>query len=226
MSDLDALIRDVTGALTVAPATAVRRRHGIVTAIATGPPPTVTVTVGATTIPGVHYLASYAPTVGDEVIVDWNGADLIVVGTEAPGGAGVAVTGYTPTLKAVTVNPTLGTGHVATGRWKVDSAGWVTGWFEIQFGSGGGAAAGTGAYAVGLPVPALETVNDQQMGQGVIAFGSDARIASLTHLLADAATDCRILFTSATAPTVTHNNPYAWGPAALLSFNFSYERAP
>lgn len=80
------------------------RRQGVVSAVNAGPPPTVDVTVGGIVIPAVRYLASYWPTVGDVVIVDFNGADPLVIGSTAPSqplnlrmfGAGAALVGGSP----------------------------------------------------------------------------------------------------------------------------------
>lgn len=57
---------------------------------------------------------------------------------------------YTPSLVAATVNPTLGTGSSQTGRY-VRIGNWVYALGDIRFGTAG-AAAGTGAYSVTLPV--------------------------------------------------------------------------
>jgi hypothetical protein len=59
------------------------RRLGTVSAITAGPPATVDVTVGGIVIPKVRYLASYSATVGDLVVVDFNGADPLVIGATA-----------------------------------------------------------------------------------------------------------------------------------------------
>jgi hypothetical protein len=78
-----------------------------------------------------------------------------------------AWTAYTPTLTAVTTNPTLGTGGSATGRYtQVDKT--VTGWATITFGSG--FTAGSGIYSVSLPVAPLTTTI--QAGSGRIKVAS------------------------------------------------------
>jgi hypothetical protein len=53
---------------------------GTVTATAAGPPATVTITIRGQTIPGIHYLTSYTPTVTDKVLVLTGGQQLIVLG--------------------------------------------------------------------------------------------------------------------------------------------------
>lgn len=58
---------------------------------------------------------------------------------------------YTPTLTATGSNPTLGTGGFASGTFSVDAAGWVSAKGRVVFGSSG-TAAGSGTYAIALPV--------------------------------------------------------------------------
>lgn len=60
-------------------------RLGKVTAVAAGPPPTVSLQLGGSTvaIPGVRYLSSYSPTVNDVVLVLKNGPDLVCLGKMA-----------------------------------------------------------------------------------------------------------------------------------------------
>lgn len=54
------------------------RRRGTVTAVNTGPPKTLTVTVAGTSVTLRRLDATY--TVGDEVIIDTTGGDWIVLG--------------------------------------------------------------------------------------------------------------------------------------------------
>lgn len=59
------------------------RLYGVVTAVATGPPVTVSLTLSgsSTIIVGVPTLAAYTPTTGDLVIIDKSGDTLLVLGT-------------------------------------------------------------------------------------------------------------------------------------------------
>lgn len=69
------------------------------------------------------------------------------------GGAGGTWTAWTPTLTAVTTNPTLGSGATATGRYIELDTGLIIARFTIQFGSSG-VGAGSGEYRLSLPVNA------------------------------------------------------------------------
>lgn len=60
----------------------VTRRQGVVTAVATGPPASLSVEIGGsdTVVSGVRYLNSYSPSVGHTVWVDIQDSDPIVIG--------------------------------------------------------------------------------------------------------------------------------------------------
>ena len=60
-------------------------RQGVVNAVVTGPPKTVTVTLsgGSTQLTGLRYLAAYTPAVNDVVWLAQNGTDLFVLGVLA-----------------------------------------------------------------------------------------------------------------------------------------------
>lgn len=57
-------------------------RHGVITAISAGDPPTVSLQVGGSsvTVAGVRFMANYRPVVGERVLVDMNGPDPVVRG--------------------------------------------------------------------------------------------------------------------------------------------------
>lgn len=61
--------------------------YGVVTAIAAGPPASLTITLAgsSTSIAGVRYLSSYGPVVNDTVEILQSGSDLLVIGTLAAG---------------------------------------------------------------------------------------------------------------------------------------------
>ena len=72
---------------------------------------------------------------------------------------------YTPALTAVTVNPTLGTGSFAEGRYQlIQKRAFVEG--AIYFGSSG-AAAGTGAYRISVPAAVSIKSNNAPIGYGL-----------------------------------------------------------
>ena len=74
------IARDFASGLVDTPDLKLTRRIGLVTAVAAGPP-SVTLTIGATTgIAGVRYLESVSPMVGDYVVVLFAGPDGLIVG--------------------------------------------------------------------------------------------------------------------------------------------------
>ena len=100
------------------PEAKLKRRQGVVSAIAAGPPPTLTVTIGGTAVAGVRYFDWYLPTVGDVVFLDFDGATPVVVGKLAgAAGGGSASRGRlapdvgSPTSSA-SINASVGTTEV------------------------------------------------------------------------------------------------------------------
>jgi hypothetical protein len=85
-------------------------RQAVVEAINTGPPPSLQLTLGGTSVGPVRYLASYVPTVGDAVWCRQNGTDLLVLGALAGGGA---IAG-SPTVRVATTIVTSDSGNVTT----------------------------------------------------------------------------------------------------------------
>jgi hypothetical protein len=67
------------------PAAGLQFRQGVVTALAAGPPPTVTVRIGkaATAVPSIRYHSAYIPAVNDVVFLIQNGPDVLCLGTLA-----------------------------------------------------------------------------------------------------------------------------------------------
>lgn len=75
-------IRDLADLITTAPGLALR--YGVVTAVTSGPPKSIAVTIGgaATPTPGCRYLGVYNPTTLDTValILDRSTGDVLVLG--------------------------------------------------------------------------------------------------------------------------------------------------
>jgi len=105
--DLDPLLQDATTALTPTSPTPVQRRQGTVTAVTAGPPRTISVVIGTTTIPNVACLAAYIPTVGDVVWVDFNGPDPLIIGSATIGR-------HLARARRITSNQALNTGVFTT----------------------------------------------------------------------------------------------------------------
>lgn len=141
---------------------------------------------------------------------------------------------YTPTLTADTVDPTLGSGSSATGRYK-RLGHRVVGDAVIVFGSSG-TAAGTGGYGVLLPVEPANRV--QPIGIGYVFDYSDslrfvvASAAVIPSIWASSTKKAVVLITN-TAGTGfgTSNNPvgaavpWTWSANDQLVVSFSYEAA-
>jgi len=76
-------MRELADILTKPSATApATLRWGVVTAVVTGPPKTVTAQLSGSSTPtaGIRYLSSYTPTVADVVAMLVTGTDVLVLG--------------------------------------------------------------------------------------------------------------------------------------------------
>jgi len=133
---------------------------------------------------------------------------------------------YTPVLTATTADPTLGTGGVAEGTWTRFGR-TVIGNARIQFGSGGGAAAGTGVYHVSLPTP--RQVQTPISGPQPTCGGGEMWDSSLTTryvicpTLTTASTTAVTILYSGTTGVVTSTAPFTWAAGDHISINFMYD---
>lgn len=145
-------------------------------------------------------------------------------GTVTSIGAGTttAYADYTPALTAASVNPTLGSGSVADGRYtQIDDH--VEGDAFFQFGASG-AAAGTGAYRVSLPV------NAKTDALSFVAIGYAYMYDSSSGTLSIGV--CSRVSTS-TIQIIQHNNanpvgagsPWTWANDDVIIVHFAYEAA-
>lgn len=132
---------------------------------------------------------------------------------------------YTPTLTATTTNPTLGTGAIQTGRY-TRMGRTIMGRVFIQFGSGGGAAAGSGNYIVSLPVAARSSAADtiQTIGGGAV-FDNDVSAYYLIEVHTPTAGGTTTNLAVETATLVTNSSPFTWAASDFISFDFMYEAA-
>lgn len=73
------ITRDLAVLFAPGPAEQLGLRQAVVTAAAFGPPPSVTVTIGASSVPGVRYPDWYLPTVNDVVFVLFDGKAPMVL---------------------------------------------------------------------------------------------------------------------------------------------------
>lgn len=171
----------------------------------------------AVTAPSTHN-----PSDGATIPTAWGdavNADLNTLDTRTPSGAWTA---YTPTLTAVTTNPTLGTGGSATGR-HVRIGNLMEVHATVVFGSSG-VAAGSGAYRVALPVAtqAAATI----LGTGMLYDSSAGQMKHITAILSSSTTVALYLGDAAAAAfEVTHANPWTWAANDQIWIKFSYEAA-
>lgn len=132
---------------------------------------------------------------------------------------------YTPVLTANPTNPTLGTGSSATGSWTRFGR-TVIGSARIAFGTGGGAAAGSGIYRITLPTTRQRTSPydlNTPCGSGTMLdnTGFDRRIV-IPHL--DSVTDTSVvLLYEAAVGVVTNAAPWTWAAGDHIVINFMYD---
>lgn len=134
-----------------------------------------------------------------------------------------AYSAWTPALTATSVNPTLGSGSSAAGRY-LQTGKHVVAQGAVQFGAGGGAAAGTGSYNLSLPVNARTpvTLDGNLIGHGYIFDSSTSTIRQIM-LVYSAAGTVGIRMYDGTV--VTNAAPWTWAASDALIVNYSYEAA-
>jgi hypothetical protein len=133
------------------------------------------------------------------------------------------VTGtWTPTLTAVTTNPTLGSGGGQNGRFTLWGGKWCTIRGSIAFGSSG-TNAGSGQYLVALPFTASSAVAGGVPFCGAGMVKSGGGVSSVTWFIASGASTMAAFTT--TGFNVANNQPGAWGANDYLSWTMTYEVA-
>lgn len=136
-----------------------------------------------------------------------------------------AWTAYTPALTAATTDPTLGTGSAQVGKYRrIGSLVTVQG--KITFGTSG-AAAGAGAYRIGLPFTLLSTTGNSPVGSALITDNSGA-VSAWVALTASGSTLYAVMRYPLTWPTGTLTvvgsaAPWTWANLDDISFALTYE---
>lgn len=127
---------------------------------------------------------------------------------------------YTPELQASTTNPTLGTGAVQRGKYKIED-GLVHLLVYIQFGSG--SSPGSGEYRVTLPVAAKNRNGTSfQSGAGNAFDWSVAGSRKMfTVDIKEGNSHCTML--NYDSGTFFDNNPWVWDDDDRFSFHAIYE---
>lgn len=114
---------------------------------------------------------------------------------------------FTPTLTASSINPTMGTGNVRFGWWCYMPGACVAYNFFVKFGASG-SAAGTGTYAISLPVAAASPYASGHcaVGSAQIADNSSGAFQPASLFIANGGSTLAMV---GTAP-VTEASPWAW----------------
>jgi hypothetical protein len=153
---------------------------------------------------------------------------VFLAGERLPAGKlqklGGADTSWTPTIDAVTTDPTIGAGGVVAGDYyrRGDLC-----FFQANIIWGGaGLNVGVGSYRLTLPV-ALQVptgLSQTMVGQGW-AFDASGALTDvfLQHISGDSATLARML--SSTGVTVGPANPYAWATGDTMIMAGWYQAA-
>jgi hypothetical protein len=130
---------------------------------------------------------------------------------------------YTPSLTSSGTTPTLGTGSVATGKYKKIGK-TVFGWAKIQFGSSG-VSAGTGIYRISLPIVAA-SADDQVCGAGILQDSSANTAYTLVpHIPNTGYVQLYQHQTSGATQVVFNDNPINIAASDRLMIHFTYEVA-
>jgi hypothetical protein len=141
--------------------------------------------------------------------------DNAVAALAVPG----AWTSSVPTLTAVSVNPGLGTGATAKGRY-MQFGSLVIYAGEIIFGTS--PSAGTGTYKISLPV-ALTTSRTDVLGNGQGFDSSTSTAANASVYVFDANNFC--MRHDGTSGLFQHNVPWTWAAGDRIDFLLIYEAA-
>lgn len=139
-------------------------------------------------------------------------------------GAGRWLT-YVPVLTASVSNPTLGTGSFAEGQYTRFGR-TVIGNARLQFGAGGGAAAGSGTYFVSLPFARQQQISynvSPTCGSGVIIDSSASTTVLVVPTLTNSSTTSVILQFGGVSGIVSNAAPFTWAASDTISINFIYD---
>lgn len=135
-------------------------------------------------------------------------------------------TSFTPALTGSVTNPTLGTGSIATGRYKVLASGLVVGQAQIVFGTSG-TAAGSGIMRVSFPVAGL---TPQSPATGLVigtAWLADSSTATCAVAVLRQSTATTALMACHGGSNTGANQavPIPWAASDQIQYQFEYEPA-
>lgn len=137
-----------------------------------------------------------------------------------------ATRSWTPTLTAVTTNPTLGTGSSSGGNYhRIGRRVWFD--ISLQFGSSG-ESAGSGVYLLSLPV--VPVARTMIIGSGMIADASAStllRTVQVGILASISSTNAVLIVDNAAMGSgdtpVANDQPWVWGASDSILIAGSYE---
>jgi hypothetical protein len=136
------------------------------------------------------------------------------------GGGGSAWTTWTPTLTAVTTNPSVGTGATRTGAY-FQVGKMVTARGTVRFGTSG-SSAGSGIYEVSLPVTAKSLSPGRQQGSATAFSHAGDFVDGAVFIESGATTKARL---SIDSTVVTNSSPWTWTNNDQFDFTITYEAA-
>jgi hypothetical protein len=139
------------------------------------------------------------------------------------GGTATAWTSYTPALTASGTNPTLGSGSVATGKYKQIGK-TVFGWAKIAFGTSG-VSAGSGILRISLPIAAA-SAEDQACGTGILTdSNANTAYTIVPHIPNTGYVQLYQHQTSGATQVVFNDNPITVAASDRFLIHFTYEVA-
>ena len=139
---------------------------------------------------------------------------------------GAAWVSWTPTLTAVTTNPTLGTASTATGKYtQINKL--IVADFLIVFGTA--PTAGSGVYRVSLPITAASTTSYYEASKGQILIrDSSTQFQYQATPYFNATTTMQIAYSATYGGALvdtSNANPWTWAAGDSISGFVIYEAA-
>jgi len=141
---------------------------------------------------------------------------------------------YTPALTASTTNPSLGSGgnFLQEGKYRYLPGGEVEARVRLRFGTTG-ATAGSGPYAVSLPVAAdtsyYTITPDSTLGGpiGIAALNDNTNAPAATNCVVELNNSTGVRFVSVGSGLLrlSENNLWTWGASDIITFIVRYKHA-
>jgi hypothetical protein len=134
---------------------------------------------------------------------------------------------YTPALRALTTNPTLGTGAIQDGRYS-QTGKLVVVHVNLQFGTAG-IAVGSGIYWITLPVTPATPANTKLIGRGRVRAGGSGAHWYPVDVTLDGSGQQRLVYLGAAVSGALNNTsdsvPGGWVASDEFDITYWYEAA-